>query len=161
MPERCCVSQKGIPETERSPRASAILLKIQAILAPSCGRPRALIQSVTAVMAPRSNVLTKRMARDTLATVSGRLTASQDASLRMAVRIRGKTYYRTAEALQRAGISRATYFRWLKTERVPDVAARDRNERRLFSREDVEALAALATRVRVAPTQVALPLERP
>ena len=111
-------------------------------------------------MPPGSNLLTKRMARDTLATVSGRLMASQDASFCMAVRIGGKTYYRTAEALQKAGISKATYFRWVKTERISDVAARDRNERRLFSREDVEALAALATRIRVAPTQVALPLER-
>jgi len=32
----------------------------------------------------------------------------------MAVEIDGKIYYRTAEICQKAGISRATLFRWLK-----------------------------------------------
>ncbi len=54
--------------------------------------------------------------------------------------IRGTTYYRTAEACQFAGISKNTFFRWLRTGEFEDVATADRHGWRLFSEADLERL---------------------
>jgi DNA-binding transcriptional MerR regulator len=58
----------------------------------------------------------------------------------MPEKIGSKTFYRTQEACERAGISRATLFRWLKSGVIADVKNRDRRGWRLFTQEDIERL---------------------
>jgi DNA-binding transcriptional MerR regulator len=65
----------------------------------------------------------------------------------MTISLDGKTYYRTAEACRLAGISRNTYFRWLREELLPDVGIRDRRGWRLFTEEDLLRLRGEANRV--------------
>ena len=67
----------------------------------------------------------------------------------MPVRINGVTYFRTREACEMAGISRATFFRWLKEGIIEDVKAKDRRGWRLFTQEDVDKLRDEATKVDV------------
>jgi len=68
--------------------------------------------------------------------------------LDMAIRIDGQTYYRTSEACQRSGISRATLFRWLKAGVLEDSVHRDRKGWRLFTEDDINRIKAEANRVR-------------
>jgi excisionase family DNA binding protein len=65
----------------------------------------------------------------------------------MTISVDGKTYYRTAEACRLAGISRNTYFRWLREGLLPDVEIRDRRGWRLFTEEDLLRLRDEANRV--------------
>lgn len=65
----------------------------------------------------------------------------------MAIRINDQIYYRTSEACQRAGISRATLFRWLKAGILEDVMRRDRKGWRLFTEDDINIIKSEATRV--------------
>lgn len=65
----------------------------------------------------------------------------------MATRINGRTYYRTSEACQKAGISKATLFRWCKVGILEDVVYRDRNGWRLFTENDIDRIRAEATRI--------------
>jgi excisionase family DNA binding protein len=65
----------------------------------------------------------------------------------MTISVDGKTYYRTAEACKLAGISRNTYFRWLREGLLPDVGMRDRRGWRLFTEEDLLRLRSEANRV--------------
>jgi len=65
----------------------------------------------------------------------------------MAIRINGQTYYRTSEACRRAGISRATLFRWLRAGIIEDVMPRDRKGWRLFTQDDINRIKSEATRV--------------
>jgi predicted site-specific integrase-resolvase len=65
----------------------------------------------------------------------------------MTISVDGKTYYRTAEACRLAGISRNTYFRWLREGLLPDVGMRDRRGWRLFTEEDLLRLRGEANRV--------------
>jgi excisionase family DNA binding protein len=65
----------------------------------------------------------------------------------MTISLDGKTYYRTAEACKLAGISRNTYFRWLREGLLPDVGVRDRRGWRLFAEEDLLRLRSEANRV--------------
>ena len=58
----------------------------------------------------------------------------------MSTRIDGRIYYRTSEACQRAGISRATLFRWLKTGVLDDAMRRDRKGWRLFTQDDIDKI---------------------
>lgn len=71
----------------------------------------------------------------------------------MAIRIEGKRFYRTNEACKKAGISRATFFRWLKEGVVGDVQQTDRRGWRLFSDEDIDRLKKEAHMIRKAPVQ--------
>ncbi|MFO8009386.1 MAG: MerR family transcriptional regulator [Dehalococcoidia bacterium] len=64
----------------------------------------------------------------------------------MAQQIRGKTYYRTSEACRLAGISKATFFRWIKEGTLDDTSRKDRNGWRLFTQGDVNKMKAEATR---------------
>ena len=64
----------------------------------------------------------------------------------MAIRINGQTYYRTSEACQRAGISKATLFRWFKAGVLEDVVRRDRKEWRLFTQDDINRIKSEATK---------------
>jgi predicted site-specific integrase-resolvase len=65
----------------------------------------------------------------------------------MAITLDGKTYYRTAEACRLAGISRNTFFRWLREGLFADVGIRDRRGWRLFTEEDLIRLKNEANRV--------------
>lgn len=65
----------------------------------------------------------------------------------MPTTIRGIMYYRTAEACQMAGISKNTFFRWLRSGEFEDVATADRHGWRLFSDADVERLYEKAQRI--------------
>ena len=65
----------------------------------------------------------------------------------MAMRIDGQTYYRTSEACERAGISRATLFRWLRGGIVDSAVHRDRNGWRLFTQDDIDRIKSEANRI--------------
>ncbi len=65
----------------------------------------------------------------------------------MAIRINGQTYYRTSEACQRGGISRATLFRWFKAGILEDIVRRDRKGWRLFTQDDINRIKSEATRI--------------
>ena len=79
----------------------------------------------------------------------------------MPLTIDGKTVYRIGEALEEAGMSRATYFRWVRTGRLVDTKYRDRNGRRVFTDDEVRGLRGLAQRLVEASPQTILPLEEP
>lgn len=65
----------------------------------------------------------------------------------MSLLLNGKRYYRTAEACQKAGISRSTFFRWLREGSFQDVATFDRRGWRLFTEKDLRRLKKEANRV--------------
>ena len=58
----------------------------------------------------------------------------------MPVTINSKTYYRTAEVCKIVGISRNTFFRWIREGVFEDVKNVDRRGWRLFSQEDLKRL---------------------
>ena len=66
----------------------------------------------------------------------------------MAVEINGKTYYRTAEICAKAGISRATLFRWLKAG-VLKKTFRDRRGWRMFTENDLNTMRAESEMIKV------------
>ena len=65
----------------------------------------------------------------------------------MVIRINDQTYYRTSEACQRAGISKATLFRWVKAGILEDIVRRDRKGWRLFTENDINRIKSEATKV--------------
>ena len=65
----------------------------------------------------------------------------------MPIEIQGEVFYRTTEACQMAGISRATLFRWLSIGIFKDVKNRDRRGWRLFSEVDINRLKAESHRI--------------
>jgi excisionase family DNA binding protein len=65
----------------------------------------------------------------------------------MSQTINGIVYYQTREACKLSGISRATFFRWLKDGTIPDVKLKDRRGWRLFTEEEVENLKKEANKV--------------
>ena len=65
----------------------------------------------------------------------------------MSTTINGQTYYRTLEACQRAGISRATLLRWIRQGILQDVRYKDRNGWRLFTEDDINRIKCEATRI--------------
>lgn len=74
----------------------------------------------------------------------------------MSVMIDGKQVYRIGEALSMAGLSRATFFRWVKDERITDTRYRDRNGRRVFTEDELQRLMATAHRLVEASPQLLL-----
>ena len=60
---------------------------------------------------------------------------------RMTIKIHGKTYYKTSETAQLAGISRSTLLRWLDSGIIEDTSLRDRRGWRLFTRVDIKRIA--------------------
>jgi predicted site-specific integrase-resolvase len=77
----------------------------------------------------------------------------------MPISIDGKTVYRIGEALAEAGVSRATYFRWVREGRLGDVRYRDRNGRRVFTDEEVHGLCCITKKLVIASPQAVLQLE--
>ena len=63
--------------------------------------------------------------------------------------INDRTYYRTLEACQTAGVSRSTFFRWLKLGILEDVPHKDRRGWRLFTEEDLNKIEVEARRIEV------------
>ena len=86
---------------------------------------------------------------------------SQDVSRRfpVPVTINGKKVYRIGEALEQAGLSRATYFRWVQQGRIPDTQYKDRNQRRVFTEEELEQLTRAANQLVESNPQLRMPLE--
>ena len=72
----------------------------------------------------------------------------------MPLTIRGVRLYRICEALTQAGVSRATYFRWVRTGRVPDCRYKDRNGRRLFTADEARRLERVAHQLIERPSQL-------
>ncbi len=66
----------------------------------------------------------------------------------MPIEIDGRRYYRTSEACVRAGISRATLFRWLKAG-ILEKRFRDRRGWGIFTEEDLVRLRTEAGKIRV------------
>jgi predicted site-specific integrase-resolvase len=66
----------------------------------------------------------------------------------MTIEINGKKYYRTAEVCAKAGISRATLFRWLKAG-VLKRTFRDRRGWRMFTENDLDLMRAEAEMIKV------------
>ena len=62
--------------------------------------------------------------------------------------INGKTYYLAGEVVTEAGISRSTLTRWIANGRVAETTLRDRNNWRLFTKRELNAVVAEAHRVR-------------
>ena len=66
----------------------------------------------------------------------------------MSMEIDGQMYYRTSEACKKAGISRATLFRWLKLG-ILEKHYKDRRGWRIFTEEDLNKIQAEAKRIEV------------
>ncbi len=71
----------------------------------------------------------------------------------MTVLMQERQYYKTQEALKKIGISRATFFRWLKEGIIQDVAHKDRRGWRLFTEEDIDRLKKEANKITSEPYQ--------
>ena len=65
----------------------------------------------------------------------------------MPIMVNGQTYYRTSEACQMVGISRATLLRWLKQKQLNIHEYRDRRQWRLFTKNEISKLTLEANRV--------------
>ncbi len=65
----------------------------------------------------------------------------------MPKKFKGETLYRTTEACRKAGISKATLFRWIKAGILDDVGRKDRNGWRLFTEKDIARIRSEATRM--------------
>jgi len=65
----------------------------------------------------------------------------------MPVEINGRTYYRTSEVCQIAGISKGTLFRWIKKGIVGEAEHSDRNGWRLFTEDELHSLTDQTRRV--------------
>jgi predicted site-specific integrase-resolvase len=74
----------------------------------------------------------------------------------MPLTIKRKKYYRTAEVCQIVGISRSTFFRWLKSGVFEDVENVDRRGWRLFTVQDLKRLIAEANKVRPKTARVSV-----
>jgi DNA-binding transcriptional MerR regulator len=74
----------------------------------------------------------------------------------MPVYIKDRKFYKTAEACKKAGVSRATLFRWLKNQTFKDVANKDRRGWRLFTENDIQRLKKEADRIHISPYQQSL-----
>ena len=66
----------------------------------------------------------------------------------MPIEIDGQKYYRTSEACAKAGVSRATLFRWLKAG-ILEKSYRDRRGWRIFTEDDLSKIQAEARRIKV------------
>ena len=77
----------------------------------------------------------------------------------MPVQAQDVTLFTIGEALEKADISRATYFRWVRLGRVLDTQYRDRNGRRVFTADEVVQLTRVAHRLVDANEQLRIPLE--
>ncbi|MBN1352802.1 helix-turn-helix domain-containing protein [candidate division KSB1 bacterium] len=68
----------------------------------------------------------------------------------MPVTIGGKSYYRTAEVANLAGVSKATLERWIKTGKVDGASKKDVRGWRLFTENDLAKIKQYAETVQPA-----------
>jgi len=66
----------------------------------------------------------------------------------MPITVNGETYYRTAEVCRTVGISRSTFFRWLRQGSLADAKNVDRRGWRLFTKADMDRLKAEVNQIR-------------
>lgn len=66
----------------------------------------------------------------------------------MSTEIQGKIYYRTSEACNKTGISRATLFRWLKAG-ILERNCKDRRGWRIFTEEDLALILSKSEKINV------------
>jgi hypothetical protein len=67
--------------------------------------------------------------------------------LNIPVEIESKKYYRTAEVCRAAGISKPTFFRWLREGTFLDARRRDMRGWRLFTREELDYIVTKANQI--------------
>lgn len=77
------------------------------------------------------------------------------------VRLRDRVMFSIGEALSRVGVSRSTYFRWVRLGRIPDTQFKDRNGRRVFTEEEVDLLSHVANELRETDAQARLEFGSP
>lgn len=65
----------------------------------------------------------------------------------MPVTINGQIYYRTAEVYRIIGISRTSFFRWLKGGILEEAKHRDRRGWRLFTEDQISRMKSEANRI--------------
>jgi hypothetical protein len=65
----------------------------------------------------------------------------------MPITLNGQTYYRTAEVCRIVGISRTTFFRWLKESIFKEAEHRDRRGWRLFTEDELNRFKEEANRI--------------
>lgn len=70
--------------------------------------------------------------------------------------MKDRALFSIGEALARAGLSRSTYFRWVRSGRIPDTQFKDRNGRRVFTEDEVDLLNNVANQLRQTETQTRL-----
>ena len=66
----------------------------------------------------------------------------------MPITVNGETYYRSAEVCRTVGISRSTFFRWLRQGSLADAKNVDRRGWRLFTKADIDRLTAEVNQIR-------------
>ena len=66
----------------------------------------------------------------------------------MSIEIDGHIYYKTSEACKKAGVSRATLYRWLKTG-ILEKHYKDRRGWRIYTEEDVNKIRKEVKRIEV------------
>ena len=71
----------------------------------------------------------------------------------MTVEYNGETYYQTKEAIEKIGISRATFFRWIKKGVIEDVEQKDRRGWWLFTKDDINRMRREAQKINTKPRQ--------
>lgn len=64
-----------------------------------------------------------------------------------------RTVFSIGEALTKVGLSRSTYFRWIRIGRVRDTEFKDRNGHRVFTEEEIEALDRIANELKQSSAQ--------
>lgn len=55
----------------------------------------------------------------------------------MPVNLSGKTFFRTQEVIKNTGISRSTFFRWIREDKIKDAKYKDHRGWRLFTEEEM------------------------
>jgi predicted site-specific integrase-resolvase len=65
----------------------------------------------------------------------------------MPISIDSQKYYRTKEACLKAGISKATFHRWIKQGIISDSIIKDRRGWRLFSEADIKNIRMEAAKI--------------
>ena len=66
----------------------------------------------------------------------------------MTIELEGQIYYKTSEACEKSGISRATLYRWLKAG-ILKKYCKDRRGWRLFTQEDIDKIRAESRKIEI------------
>lgn len=65
----------------------------------------------------------------------------------MPININGQTFFRTREAMLRAGVNINTWRKWIKDGKVDDVRHRDKNGWRLFDEQYIQKIREYAVQI--------------